>query len=105
MYILTTGINETRGWRVWSDKPLEGLELNGYTLGKTFRYLQEEYGRCTGKMYRDRPDGSPVQVGWVFQKTARYSDTKEPYIQEVWVEVLKAKPTVTVTKESVWGAS
>lgn len=102
MYVLTSGVNETRGHQIWNDKPLEGLDMSGDTLGKVFRYLQREYGRCTSKMYVDTKDGQPQQVGWVFQKVCRYSDSKDTYEQTVWCEVLKQKPTVTIIKVSAF---
>ena len=66
--------------------------------GKLFRDLQQEYGRCTGKMYRDRVDGGTVSVGWVFEKRMRYGDARQDectgkykesayYMREVWVEL------------------
>lgn len=59
------------------------------------------WGRCDGKIYRDRPkrfDGpnSPVQVGWLFRKKEVYDDSRyrgrEYYLQETWVEVRDTKP-------------
>lgn len=63
--------------------------------GELFRTLQKEYGRCVSKMYREYPlfDGYPpgqghvTPVGWVFERTEKYTDTGEPYVREVWVEV------------------
>ena len=54
-------------------------------LGKLFKSLRNEYGRCTGSIYADAPDGTPDKIGWVFQKIARYEDTLEPYLLETWV--------------------
>ena len=102
MYVLTTGINETRDCQIWKDRPTEGLDMSGDTLGKVFRYLQKEYGRCTSKMFVDLDDGSSKQVGWVFQKVTRYQDSKNTYEQTVWCEVLKQKPIVKVLMESAF---
>jgi len=54
-------------------------------LGTLFHSLRKEYGRCTGNIYRDTPDGTPDKIGWVFEKLAKYEDTGEPYMAETWV--------------------
>lgn len=65
------------------------------TLGDLYRDLVKEYGRCTGKMYRDREGGQPYQCGWVFLSRQRYENTRPPstYLREVWVEVSATEPT------------
>ena len=55
-------------------------------LGKLFRVLQKEYGKCVSKVYVDTPDGTPDAIGWVFQKRKAFDDCpRESYVQEVWV--------------------
>ncbi len=68
--------------------------------GKLFRYLQKEYGRCTGNLYKDNvpiyllnkgmiqyeKGRESKQVGWVFESRQEYTDYEETYIREVWVE-------------------
>ena len=54
-------------------------------VGRLFRDLQQEHGRCIGRMYRDLPDGGAMHVGWVFQKRRRYQDADETYLSETWV--------------------
>ena len=61
--------------------------------GDLFRACQKEHGRCVSYMYHDDV-GQPI--GWVFQKSAKYEDTGEPYVSEVWVELHKSEPTHTV---------
>jgi len=75
------------------------------TPGELFRDCQQEYGRCTGRMYRDVRISDPFvafgvvvparyqtrKVGWIFEKTMDYEDSarrgrKDPYLREVWVE-------------------
>ena len=64
------------------------------SLGELFKGLQLDYGRCVSKVYRDRKDSPPIQVGWVFQKRVEYDDCPgESYIREVWVEVSLIAPT------------
>jgi hypothetical protein len=43
--------------------------------------------RCVSKMYRDRKEGRPLHVGWVFHMRSTYEDTREPFTREIWVEV------------------
>lgn len=63
------------------------------TVKEAFKYCQKEYGRCAGHIYHDDVDGP---IGWIFQKTARYEDTNEPFKQETWVELHEAVPTRTI---------
>ncbi len=74
-------------------------------LGKLYKSLSKEYGRCVSKMYVDRKDGETIQTGWVFQKRMKYTDArgndkdKDYYLQETWVSVYKSKPVRTVKVE------
>jgi hypothetical protein len=63
--------------------------------GELFRAFQREYGRCTGSVFVDK-DGTSRRVGWVFQKRARYTDTKESYLMETWVTLHTREPVTTV---------
>ena len=54
-------------------------------LGRLFKSLRREYGRCVSRVYQDTPDGTADPIGWVFQKRAKYTDSPETYLQEVWV--------------------
>ena len=60
--------------------------------GKLFLFLQKEHGRCVSRVYID----PHREVGWVFQKLVRYTDSKEKYLQEVWVTVHTDEPTRTI---------
>lgn len=53
-------------------------------VGKLFRSLQREYGRCASRMYND-PGARPC--GWVFIKRDVYEDTGKTYLRETWVHV------------------
>lgn len=58
-------------------------------LGDLYRDMVREFGRCTGRIYRDTETG-PVAVGWVFLKRMTYEDARssdDTYLREVWVEV------------------
>lgn len=54
-------------------------------LGDLFRSLQKTYGRCTGKVYIDAPDGRSWPVGWVFEKKDKYDDGSGTFIAETWI--------------------
>jgi|SRR5262245_26684676 len=57
-------------------------------VGTLYRALQREYGRCTGKVYITTKTEEAVPIGWTFQKREKYGDygnTKDTYLQEVWV--------------------
>ena len=67
--------------------------------GELYRSCQGEYGRCIGYVYMTIKQPSGVsedrRVGWVFVKRAKYQDSGDTYLQETWVHVFTAPPTVT----------
>lgn len=87
------------------------FEPYAQTRGRLFLELQKEYGRCEGRMYRDRrivtghsfvafgvimrprETWTTDEVGWIFLKRMPYEDARRPltekdyYLREVWVEV------------------
>jgi hypothetical protein len=81
------------------------------TLGTIFKAFQREYGRCTGKMYIDRPkrfDGpsTPLQIGWIFESKQRFEDARsyrpeDYYIREAWVEVSTTEPEKVVQVNNI----
>lgn len=96
LFVQEEFINVTEGYRCG-----DGGVYEAYTadIGKLFRSMQKEHGRCTGKVYIDRLDEEARQVGWTFEKRVPYSDvrTKEDtYLQEAWVTVMIEPPTKTV---------
>lgn len=102
-------VNQTKGYR-FGDSGSEPIEQYAETVGELFRDLQQEFGRCVGKMYRDQPDGGVIQVGWVFEKRMTYEDARRPYSEddfytrEVWVEVFtEYEREVTVTVAHPFG--
>jgi hypothetical protein len=64
-------------------------------VGKLYRSLVSEYGRCVGKVRID-PDGRAI--GWVFRKRMKYEDTRDTYIREVWVTLHDEPDTVKVDR-------
>lgn len=52
-----------------------------------FRRLQKEFGRCSGHVYQDVPDGTYWPIGWVFERIRPYADARSPkevYRHRVW---------------------
>jgi hypothetical protein len=97
LQIRETFTNETRGYRSdWS----EWYEPYTDNIGRLFRGMQREYGRCVGRIYVDAPrDGSAFGAvgssacGWYFEKKVEYEDSgrfgrpRAFYTRGVWVEM------------------
>ena len=64
------------------------------TPSELYKVCQREYGRCTGKVYIGK-NKDAKHIGWVFIKSAKYTDTDEKYIQETWVTIHEKEPVVT----------
>lgn len=87
-HIRTDFVNVTEGFRIASDGWQESDHDN---IGKIFSDCQKQFGRCTGKSYRDDAKQA-YQVGWLFEKRECYSDCTGNYddhfyLQETWVEI------------------
>lgn len=73
----------------------EVYETGMETAGELYRAYNSEFGRCISKVYQHTDDGISA-IGWVFLKRANYDDDGgETYLQETWVTVHTAPPTVT----------
>ncbi len=93
MLISETFINRTEGYRFGESEPYEPFTDRP---GEIYRFCQGEYGRCVGKVYIDTTDGGARAIGWIFVGRAKYEDTQEPYLREVWVTLHEKKPTRTI---------
>ena len=94
MFIQEIFINQTEGYRFGDSGVYEAFTDD---KGKLFRDLQNEYGRCRGKVYID-VEGKSRHIGWVFEKRIAYEDdSSKTYVREVWVTLHDAKPTTEVT--------
>jgi hypothetical protein len=93
MLIEETMVNATKGWRFGASGLYEPFTDD---LSVLYRALRSEHGRCIGKVYIDTAEGTKA-IGWVFQKRARYDDCNETYLQETWVTLHDAEPTVERT--------
>jgi hypothetical protein len=64
--------------------------------------MKAEWGGRVTKMFRDYRDGRTIQVGWVFKKRVRHTDSPETHLREAWVEVVReTEPAKEATCESV----
>jgi hypothetical protein len=71
---------------IYRSEPYKAFTNN---IGKLFRSLQREFGRCMSKVYIDAPGGE-VHIGWTFRKR------ENPFVwREVWVTVHDQPPTRT----------
>jgi len=61
-----------------------------------FKALQKDNGRCTGKVFIEKLDGSVVSIGWVFEKQVKYEDCNEYFTRETWVTLHNKKPKTTI---------
>lgn len=93
MLIQETYVNKSEGYRLGETEPYEPYTDD---IGELFRELQREYGRCVGKCYVDKKDGSSQAIGWVFQKRQKYDDCNETFLSEVWVTLYKSYDKHTV---------
>jgi hypothetical protein len=71
------------------------------TAKDVYRAAKKEYGRCSGKVYVDNPDGVTRHVGWVFIKRCKFSDCSEYYLQETWITPLLSKKTNVVREYAI----
>jgi hypothetical protein len=100
MLVSETFVNQTKGYQFGESEPYEPYTDNA---GEFFREMQKEYGRCVSSVYVDSPDGPPIKVGWVFEKTMQYEDARsknDTYIREVWVTLYERfERNVTIDRE------
>lgn len=113
--IQTTRVNATEGYR-WFDstEPIGDTIFDGTApeelRSKVYHEAVKEYGRCTGKVYRDvrrktNDEGGEtwdvVHCGWVFVKREKYDDSGEHFLCETWVTISRvvepARPTIIET--------
>jgi hypothetical protein len=84
--------DDDKVYRLGDIEPYEAYTDN---VGKLFRNMQKEYGRCTGAVYIDTSEGTK-KIGWVFRKREEYSDYRgrgdRYYTREVWVQLQEAEP-------------
>ena len=60
------------------------------SVGEAYRECRRAYGRCTGHVYIDVPDGKALPIGWVFVKRTKYEDVDDYYLQETWITLHEA---------------
>ena len=93
LWINETWINATENYSSGESEPYETWTDS---VGRLFRELQREHGRCQGSIYIDTEEGKAKRVGWVFHKRRRYTDCNETYLAETWITLHEKPPTKTV---------
>ena len=93
LWISETYISVTENVIYGEVEPYETFTDN---IGRLFRKLQRDHGRCRGSIRIDTKDGVSKRVGWVFQKRMKYTDVNETYLAETWVTLHEKPPTKTV---------
>jgi hypothetical protein len=104
VFVRETFIDETKGHQFGES---DWYEPYTDDIGRLFRDMQKEYGRCTGHVYvGDGPDVK--KVGWVFEKRMEYDDYRGRgdrfYVRTVWVrlaESVERTPPKVVVKPLV----
>lgn len=86
IWIEESFVNRTKGYRIHDSEIHDSDEDN---VGRLYKSLSREYGRCVSKVFVDR-QGKTKAVGWVFEKKMRYDDARgndpdDYYVREVWV--------------------
>lgn len=92
LFIQESYVNASEGYRIGDSEVYETWTDNP---GDLFRSLRREYGKAQN-MYRDTDDGVK-RCGWVFTKRVQYTDSKDTYLQEVWVTLHEKEPKRTTT--------
>lgn len=92
MLIQEQWIDRTRNVGSGETEPYEAFTDD---KGKLYRSCLKEYGRCTGKVYIDTPQGAKA-IGWVFLKRAKYDDCSETFLLETWITLHDQEPTRTI---------
>lgn len=83
-------VNQTEGYRIGNSGLYEPFTDK---IGLLFRAYQRQFGKCISKVYID--NNGAKAIGWVFQKTVKYDDVNEYYLQETWVTLHEFEPVVT----------
>lgn len=87
----------------------EEIDTDYYeTSGELYKRLQQEYGRCSGKVYIDTVKGAKA-IGWVFVKRAEYANAwrmregkPRTYLQETWCSLRrKVEPAIPAQYDAV----
>lgn len=70
---------------------------NFKNISEVKNYIEENYPKCKRvKMYQDKKDGTPYQVGWIYCfKNYEWEDGKKlNYYQQDWLSISKVRETI-----------
>jgi hypothetical protein len=97
-----TFVNETKGHQFGESDWYEPFTDD---VGRLFRSLQKEYGRCVSRVYVDPAGGGkPKAIGWVFEKRMEYEDYRPSrggdryYTRAVWVTLADKVEVIPETR-------
>lgn len=62
--------------------------------GDLFRFCLRQFGRCVSKVYVG--EKNPREIGWVFEKRVKYTDSPKTYLQETWITLHSAPPVRSI---------
>lgn len=93
LFIEEKFVNATKGYRIGESGVYEPFTDD---VKKLFKSLQKEHGRCISKCYLETKAGDK-QIGWVFQKREKYTDSAETFVKETWVMLHEKEPETKTT--------
>lgn len=105
IWLVEDFINETKGYRFGHSRPYE-TDYTHAEIGKLYRALRDEYGRCVSKVYITTRTEDGVPVGWVFKKRMEYEDARPDqgeerfYTREVWCCLYAQQPVPGVSPQN-----
>lgn len=73
LYIEVFQVNSSNNYAL--DNP-QFHESKYSDLGKLYRALVKEYGKCTGKLFNVGDNNKTQQIGWAFEKREYFDDTR-----------------------------
>lgn len=91
LYVQETFVNRSTNTRFGATEIMDsGFQPS--EIGKLYRDMRREHGRCVSKVCIERKDGTSIPVGWVFVKRMQYEgwrsgDPVRFYLCEVWVHI------------------
>jgi hypothetical protein len=86
LWITLDFVDLTRDMR-YENVGLEPTDFEEEEVGRLYRAMRKEFGRCVSKVYMSTSAEEAIPIGWVFQKHTEYTDTNRKYLREVWVTV------------------
>ena len=74
-------------------------EPNTILLKDVYRYGLKTHGRCVSKIYEDRDEST--HIGYVFERKVKHIGSKNPFIKEVWVSIVRYTEEIVRTYDNI----